>query len=187
MVWSSNRLRNKLRFTENHTPPVIEANINKQEYIYGSEYQNLKSRIHDRLLDSIDLSMLESLEQNVLWQEISKLTEEMLKSEGIPLNLREKERLVQEVPDEVLGLGPLEAFLHDPTVSDILVNTHNQIYIERSGKLERTAARFKDDVHLRKIIDKTLFPRWPSTAPSSRSGGLPLIRSSSMISLRSRR
>jgi pilus assembly protein CpaF len=158
MVWSSNRLRSKLRFTENHTPPVIEANINKQEYIYGSEYQNLKSRIHDKLLDSIDLSMLESLEQNVLWQEISKLTEEMLKSEGIPLNLREKERLVQEVPDEVLGLGPLEAFLHDPTVSDILVNTHNQIYIERSGKLERTAARFKDDVHLRKIIDKIVSP-----------------------------
>jgi pilus assembly protein CpaF len=86
------------------------------------------------------------------------MTEEVLKSESIPLNLRERERLLREVPDEVLGLGPLEAFLHDPTISDILVNTHNQIYIERFGKLERTAARFKDDEHLRKIIDKIVSP-----------------------------
>ena len=110
------------------------------------------------MLNSIDLSLLDSLEQQVLWQEISKMTEEILKSESVPLNLREKERLVREVPDEVLGLGPLEAFLHDPTVSDILVNTHNQIYIERFGKLERTGAQFKDDVHLRKIIDKIVSP-----------------------------
>jgi pilus assembly protein CpaF len=106
----------------------------------------------------MDLSLLESLEQHVLWQEISKMTEEMLKSESVPLNLREKERLLREVPDEVLGLGPLEAFLHDPTVSDILVNTHKQIYVERFGKLEYTEARFKDDVHLRKIIDKIVTP-----------------------------
>jgi pilus assembly protein CpaF len=106
----------------------------------------------------MDLSLLESLEQHVLWQEISKMTEEMLKGESVPLNLREKERLLREVPDEVLGLGPLEAFLHDPTVSDILVNTHKQIYVERFGKLEHTEARFKDDIHLRKIIDKIVTP-----------------------------
>jgi pilus assembly protein CpaF len=106
----------------------------------------------------MDLSHLESLEPHVLWQEISKMTEEMLKGESIPLNLREKERLLREVPDEVLGLGPLEAFLHDPTVSDILVNTHKQIYVERFGKLEHTEARFKDNVHLRKIIDKIVTP-----------------------------
>jgi pilus assembly protein CpaF len=109
-------------------------------------------------LDTIDLSLFESLEQEVLWQEISKITEEMLKSESVPLNRREKEQLLREIPDEVLGLGPLEAFLRDPTVSDILVNTHNQIYIERFGKLERTEARFKDDEHLRKIIGKIVSP-----------------------------
>src|SRR5262245_27250375 len=126
MVWSGNRLKKKINISENHTSPsIIEAKINKQDHIYGSEYQNLKSRIYDKLLDSIDLSLLESLERNALWQEISRMTEEMLKSESIALNLREKERLVREVPDEVLGLGPLEAFLHDPTISDILVNTHN--------------------------------------------------------------
>jgi pilus assembly protein CpaF len=72
----------------------------------------------------------------------------------VPLNSRERERLVKEVQDEVLGLGPLEPFLQDPTISDILVNTHKQIYIERRGKLELTEARFKDDGHLRKIIDR---------------------------------
>jgi pilus assembly protein CpaF len=158
MVWINNRLKKKLAASENYRSHVSEEKIYKKEYIYGSEYQNLKSRIHDQLLDNLDLSLLESLEQHVLWQEISKMTEEMLKSESIPLNLREKERLLREVPDEVLGLGPLEAFLHDPTVSDILVNTHNQIYVERFGKLEHTEARFKDDVHLRKIIDKIVTP-----------------------------
>ena len=158
MVWINKRLKNRLIVPENHGFSTSEEKTHKKEYIYGSEYQNLKSRIHDQLLDNIDLSLLESLEQHVLWQEISKMTEEMLKSESVPLNLREKERLLREVPDEVLGLGPLEAFLHDPTVSDILVNTHNQIYVERFGKLEHTEARFKDDVHLRKIIDKIVTP-----------------------------
>jgi pilus assembly protein CpaF len=158
MVWINNRLRKTLNVPHNHKPAIGEAKGNKTEYVYGSEYQNLKSRIYSRLLDNIDLSLLESLEQEVLWQEISKLTEEMLKSESVPLNQREKERLVREVPDEVLGLGPLEAFLRDPTVADILVNTHHQIYIERFGKLERTEARFKDEAHLRKIIGKIVAP-----------------------------
>jgi pilus assembly protein CpaF len=154
----NNRLKKTLNVSNNHKYSINEEEENKKEYIYQSEYQNLKSRIHDRLLDSMDLSLIGSLEQNVLWQEISKMTEEMLKSESVPLNLREKERLVREVPNEVLGLGPLETFLHDPTISDILVNTYNQIYVERFGKLERTGARFKDDEHLRKIIDKIVSP-----------------------------
>jgi pilus assembly protein CpaF len=158
MVWINNRLKKNLLVSENHVFPISEEKDNKKEYIYGSEYQNLKSRIHDQLLDNLDLSLLESLEQQALWQQISKMTEEILNSESVPLNLREKERLMREVPDEVLGLGPLEAFLHDPTVSDILVNTHDQIYVERFGKLEHTEARFKDDVHLRKIIDKIVTP-----------------------------
>jgi pilus assembly protein CpaF len=158
MVWVNSRIKKNVSIPNSHTSSINEEKLSKKDYIYGSEYQNLKSRIYDKLLDSIDLSLLESLEQNVLWQEISKMTEEMLKSESVPLNLREKERLMREVPDEVLGFGPLEAFLRDPTVSDILVNTHNQIYVERFGKLERTQARFKDDAHLRKIIGKIVSP-----------------------------
>ena len=157
-MFIKHKMRSVLNALENQESFKGEKIEKKNGYMYGSEYQNLKSRIHDRLLDSIDLSLLESLEQNVLWQEISKITEEMLKSESVPLNRRETEQLLREIPDEVLGLGPLEAFLRDPTVSDILVNAHNQIYIERFGKLERTEARFRDDEHLRKIIAKIVSP-----------------------------
>jgi pilus assembly protein CpaF len=72
----------------------------------------------------------------------------------LPLNYSEKERLFQEVQDEVLGLGPLEPFMKDPSISDILVNTHKQIYVERHGKMELTEAAFKDESHLRRVIDK---------------------------------
>src|SRR5437016_2627876 len=123
-------------------------------YVYGNEYQELKGLIHIRLLDTLDLSLLESLDKTFLKQEMGKIVEDMLKSAGVPLNIREKETLIREMQDEVLGLGPLEPFLKDPTISDILVNTHKNIYVERFGKLELTQARFKDDTHLRNIIDK---------------------------------
>jgi pilus assembly protein CpaF len=120
------------------------------------EYYELKTRIHDRLLDTVDLTILDSLDKNVLRQEIGKMVERILQSEKnvVPLNLRERERLVMEIKDEVLGLGPLEPLLQDPDVSDILVNTYSQVYVEKFGKLHLTEARFKDDSHLRKIIDK---------------------------------
>src|ERR671924_128469 len=121
---------------------------------FGSEYQELKSRLHDRLLDLLDLSLLDSLEKASLRQEIVKLVEQILAGETVPLNFRERERLAKEVQDEVLGLGPLEPLLQDPTISDILVNTYRQIYVERRGKLELTEGRFRDDAHLRKIIDR---------------------------------
>ena len=121
-----------------------------------NEYYELKTRIHDRLIDLIDLSLIDSIDQHVLRSEIKGLVERSLREEGngMPLNLNERERLFREIQDEVIGLGPLEPFLQDPTVSDILVNTFSQIYVERFGKLESTEARFKDDIHLRKIIDK---------------------------------
>ncbi|NJD57221.1 MAG: CpaF family protein [Nitrospirae bacterium] len=120
------------------------------------EYYELKSRIHDRLLDIIDLTLLDSLDKQVLRQEIGKMVERILYDEKnvVPLNLAERERLITEIQDEVLGLGPLEPLLQDPDVSDILVNTYRQIYVEKFGKLLLTEARFKDDNHLRKIIDK---------------------------------
>jgi len=140
----------------NHVPqkPSLFSQKRSDTYLVGSEYQDLKSRLHDRLLDVLDFALLDSLDKQVLRQEIVKLVEQILASETVPLNSRERERLVKEVQDEVLGLGPLEPFLQDPTISDILVNTHKQIYVERRGKLELTEARFKDDSHLRKIIDR---------------------------------
>ncbi len=118
-------------------------------------YYELKTKIHDRLLNTMDLSLIEKMDKEQLEQGIKGLTENILAEEKtIPLNFSEREKLIQEIQDEVLGLGPLEPFMQDPTVSDVLVNGYNQIYIERLGKLEPTTARFKDDAHLRKIIEK---------------------------------
>jgi pilus assembly protein CpaF len=120
------------------------------------EYFELKTRIHDRLLEMIDLSLIETLDRDALKSEIKVLIERILKQEesGVLLNLTEKERLLREVQDEIIGFGPLELFLQDPGISDILAITYRQIYVERFGKLELTNARFKDDVHLMKIIDR---------------------------------
>jgi pilus assembly protein CpaF len=119
-------------------------------------YFEFKSRIHGRLLDLMDLSLIETVDRRILKAELRRLLERILNENGydLPLNLTERERLVTEIQDEVLGLGPLEPFLQDPTVSDILVNTYKTIYLEKFGKLELTDARFKDDAHLMKIIDK---------------------------------
>jgi len=118
-------------------------------------YYELKTKIHDRLLNTMDLSLIEKMDNEQLKQGIKGLTEKILAEEKtIALNFSEREKLIQEIQDEVLGLGPLEPFMQDPTISDVLVNGYNQIYIERLGKLEPTAARFKDDAHLRKIIEK---------------------------------
>lgn len=122
----------------------------------SKEYYELKAKIHDRLLELIDLSLLNTVNEAVLRQEIRKLVERILVEDNhaLPLNYSEKERLFQEVQDEVLGLGPLEPFMKDPSISDILVNTHKQVYVERHGKMQLTEAAFKDEAHLRRVIDK---------------------------------
>jgi len=129
--------------------------IGGMHYI-GDEYFELKTKIHDRLLDLVDLSVIETLDSDVLKSQIRTLVERILGEENIrvALNLSERARLFTEIQDEVMGFGPLEPFLKDPSVSDILVNTYNQIYVEKYGKLEHTYARFKDNAHLMKIIDK---------------------------------
>jgi pilus assembly protein CpaF len=128
----------------------------KEPGVAADEYYELKTHIHDRLIDLIDLSLLDTLDAESLGAEISKLVERLLRDEFVqtPLNQFERERLIVEVKDEMLGLGPLEPFLKDPTVNDILVNSYRQIYVERSGKLVLTESRFKDNDHLKKIIDR---------------------------------
>ena len=120
------------------------------------EYFELKTRIHDRLLELVDLSKIDRVDPAFLKPELKKVVDKILQEEhhSIPLNATEKERLYTEILDEVSGFGPLEPLLQDPTVSDILVNTYQQVYVERFGKLEPTDVRFKDDAHLRRIIDK---------------------------------
>jgi pilus assembly protein CpaF len=109
------------------------------------EYYELKTRIHDRLLDQVDVSKLETMDHELLRGQLRTLVDKILREPGqrVPLNFQEKERLIGEIPDEVLGYGPLEPLLQDPTVSDILVNSYRQVYVERFGKIEKTDARYK--------------------------------------------
>ncbi len=135
--------------------PIARSGNNRARYI-PEEYFELKTKIHDRLLDALDLSLIETMDRESLKQKLRNVLEDIIREEArsVPLNLSERERLFQEIQDEVLGLGPLEPFLQDDTVSDILVNTYRQIYVERYGKLELVDARFKDNGHLKRIIDK---------------------------------
>ncbi len=123
----------------------------------SDEYAELKANIHDRLTKMIDLSLLDNIEEVRLRREINKATESILADKTlatIPLNSKEHDRLLKEIEDEVIGLGPLESLMLDPSVSDILVNKYNSIYVERFGKLEKTRVRFKDNTHLMRIIEK---------------------------------
>jgi pilus assembly protein CpaF len=114
----------------------------------------VKSRIHHLLLERLDLSQMENLEDLQVAREIRQALEQLFQEESEPINLREKNRLIQELEFEILGLGPLEPLLTDPTISDILANRFDQVYIERRGLLEKTQIRFQDNHHLLKIINK---------------------------------
>jgi pilus assembly protein CpaF len=117
-------------------------------------FQEMKSRLHRALINRMDLTKLGALAPDQLNAEVSRLAEGVLATEAMPLSTVERERLVNEVRHELFGLGPLEPLLADPTISDILVNTHRNIYIERRGKLEATNVAFKDDEHLMRVIER---------------------------------
>jgi len=123
---------------------------------FSKQMNELKAKVHDRLIEILDLSLIEALDPMRLKQEISRIIEKILTEDdfAIPMNAEEKTRFCQEVMDEVLGLGPIEPLMQDPTVTDVLVNTYDHIYVERFGKLHLTDARFKDNAHLKKIIDR---------------------------------
>src|SRR5512145_78705 len=116
--------------------------------------QDLRLRIHRRLIDTLDLSKLSNLEMERVRVEIRRILEDMVSAEAIPLSRADRDRLVMEVQHEVFGLGPLETLMKDPEISDILVNSSSQIYVERYGKLEKTDVRFRDDAHLMQIIER---------------------------------
>jgi pilus assembly protein CpaF len=120
----------------------------------GSQYQDLKERLHQHVIELLDLNAVSTMSQDAVELQLTKLVEQLLQQESAPLNQRERVQITQDVIHEVLGLGPLEPLLADATVNDILVNGHKQVFVERSGKLEMTSVRFKDDGHLKKIIEK---------------------------------
>jgi pilus assembly protein CpaF len=120
----------------------------------ANAYQDLKKDMHQTILDRIDLERLQRMTSEQFKQELSQLVERIIDEEKIVLNQNERRSLVQDIQYEMIGFGPLEPLLHDPTVSDILVNTCNQVYVERRGKLELTDITFHDNAHLMKIIEK---------------------------------
>jgi len=119
-------------------------------------YQELKSRIHQDLLNRLDLTRLTRMRREDAEPEIRNLIVGMVERESVamPLSLYEREALISDVINELFGLGPLEALLRDPNISDILVNRFDRVYIEREGKLEETEVVFKDDAHLMQIIER---------------------------------
>ena len=113
-----------------------------------------KQRIYERLLKVLDLSLLGSMDVSDARDQIREITNRLLLEESAPLSLAQRQFVTRRIEDEVMGLGPLEPLLADPTISDILVNAHDQVYVERHGKLELTEVRFNDDAHLMNIIDR---------------------------------
>jgi len=119
-----------------------------------NEFQEIRTRVHRRLLERLNLANLSERDQDDAEDEVRKVVRELLLSEETPLNLEEREMLVEQVINEVFGLGPLEPLVNDPQISDILVNTSRQVFVEVDGKLHKTDVVFKDDRHLMQVIDR---------------------------------
>jgi pilus assembly protein CpaF len=114
----------------------------------------IKTQIHSKLINSLTPEQLKSLNKDGVRSQIGSVVERLIADDRIPMTVAERDRLIEEVLDEVFGLGPLEPLLQDPTVSDILVNGFDNIYVERAGRLVETNVRFKDPAHIRMIIDR---------------------------------
>ncbi|PYX09352.1 MAG: pilus assembly protein CpaF [Acidobacteria bacterium] len=119
-----------------------------------AEYQQVKADLHRKILDRLDLEKLGRTPNDAAREEVLLLIRNTVNSEAVPLSFAERERLSREILDEIFGLGPLEPLLKDPSISDILVNRFDKVYVERGGKLERTGLSFKDNSHLMQIIDR---------------------------------
>src|SRR5579872_1274239 len=119
-----------------------------------TDFASLKSTIHRKLIQKLNLDKLSEVKREDVRREVTQILESLVVGESTPMNLQERERVSQEILDEVFGLGPLEPLLADPTVSDILVNTWKRVYVERRGILEMTSVQFRDDAHLMSIIDR---------------------------------
>src|SRR5207247_7790024 len=118
------------------------------------EYQQVKADLHRKILDRLDLEKLGRTPSTSAREEVLLVIRNTVNSEAVPLSVAERERLAREILDEIFGLGPLEPLLKDSSISDILVNRFNKVYVERAGKLEPTGLSFKDDAHLMQIIDR---------------------------------
>ena len=111
-------------------------------------------QIHEKLLNLLDLSLVVSMPERAARTQIREAATKLLDEASAPLSASSRQRVIRGIENEVLGLGPLEALLEDPSIADILINKHDSVYIERNGKLEKTRLTFRDDAHLLNIIDR---------------------------------
>ncbi len=135
-------------------PTQVSAQVTQPRGERDIYFDKMKVRIHQQLVERLDVQNLKSLPPETVRQEVRALIRELCQSEKGLLNSADQERLMDEVMDETFGLGPLETLLKDPTISDILVNRWDRIYIERKGRIELSDVRFRDNTHLRQIIDR---------------------------------
>ena len=147
-------LRQRFGNNKNKKTKTVKQDNPGTVQLRRDSFQELKTRLHQKLIDSLDLSVLTTVDRGNLRDQIKEVLEKLLSEEELFLSPENKERLLTEIQSETLGLGPIERYMHDPDISDILVNTYNQVYIEKHGKLELTDTKFKDDNHLMLIIDR---------------------------------
>ncbi|MCB2191836.1 MAG: CpaF family protein, partial [Deltaproteobacteria bacterium] len=126
----------------------------KQDQQRDMALQEMKARIHYKVIESLDLSVLTNTQEGQETPELEEAIRLVIETEPEPMTLPEREALALEIKNEVMGLGPLEPLLVDDSISEILVNCYNMVYVERGGRLERIQVRFRDNEHLLKIIDK---------------------------------
>ena len=145
------QIKNSARIADRSAAPAVETESKTEDVARWTE---LKVELHQRLLDQINLSALETMTPDLIRSEIGDIVQDQLALQKHALNLSERRQLVSDVLDELLGLGPIEPLLKDPTITDILINGPQTVFVERGGKLEETRVRFKDDRHLLRIIQK---------------------------------
>src|SRR5260370_30699751 len=133
---------------------IIGATVRRRKDAIADSSRRLKVKVHNKLFETIDVAKLETLEPAMLSIKVTAAINDILNEEGRLLTDTDRGRLVEELKNELLGLGPLEPLLRDDAISDILVNGHNQVYVEKFGKLHATDVAFQDDQHLMLIIDR---------------------------------
>ena len=158
MFLQRNKKTSKNKTGSDSPTAVNDAGMNPENntasVFYSPEYIELKVMLHGRLLDMINLAAMDKMPKEILKAEVAEIIRDLLIEEKKVLNSDERNQLIKDIQDELLGLGPLEPLLKDHTVTDILVNGYKQVFVERKGLLEKTQVRFKDDRHLTRIINK---------------------------------
>src|SRR5271156_3762921 len=146
------------RISNNGIAPGIQRSLGATKKVpkdaLAEGFRQLKLDVHNRLFETLDVAKLENLDPTVASTKIGAAINELLNAEGRLLTDHDRNRLVEEIKNELLGLGPLEPLLWDDEITDILVNGHGHVFVERSGKLHRTDVTFQDDAHLLLIIDR---------------------------------